>query len=109
MVKQGDIVKISLNPQKGHEQAGFRPAVVVSNKLLNDHSVMSMLCPVTHTNRKNPFHVEISNNPNADGFIMCDQLKSLDLSSRNYRVVGHVSEAQLETVLDRISMLLEKE
>ena len=49
MVKQGDIVKLSFNPQKGHEQAGFRPAVVVSNDVFNRNAKLAILCPITNT------------------------------------------------------------
>ena len=47
MVKQGDIIKINFNPQAGHEQAGYRPAVVVSNNLFNKITNLTFVCPIT--------------------------------------------------------------
>ena len=51
MVKQGDIIKINLNPSKGHEQAGYRPAVVISNDFFNKKTNMTICCPITNTLR----------------------------------------------------------
>ena len=109
MVNQGDVLKISFDPQKGHEQAGFRPAVVVSNKLLNSKLTLALLCPVTHTRRNNPFHYMLSDYDFIDGFVMCDQLKTMDLCARNYSVLGRLRDDDISAILDRIEMLIEKE
>lgn len=109
MVNQGDVLKINFNPQKGHEQAGCRPAVVVSNKLLNSKLTLAFLCPVTHTNRNNPFHYVLSDYSFIDGFVMCDQLKTMDLRAREYSVIGSLRDDDIKEILDRIEMLIEKE
>lgn len=109
MVRQGDILKISFNPQKGHEQAGFRPAVVISNRLMNERSMLAFLCPVTHTDRHNPFHYELQGYSFVDGFVMCDQLKVMDLSARKYHIEGHLKDEDIEAIILRIEMLIEKE
>lgn len=49
MVKQGDIIKINFNPQVGHEQAGYRPAIVVSNNFFNEKTNLTIVCPITNT------------------------------------------------------------
>lgn len=54
MVKQGDIIKINLDPRAGHEQAGYRPAVVVSNNFFNKVTNMTIVCPITNTNKEYP-------------------------------------------------------
>ncbi|WP_367116815.1 type II toxin-antitoxin system PemK/MazF family toxin [uncultured Fenollaria sp.] len=59
MVEQGDIIKLSFNPQKGHEQAGFRPALVISNKVFNKNTNLAILCPITNTDNKFPLHVPL--------------------------------------------------
>ena len=51
MVKQGDIIKINFNPNKGHEQAGYRPALVVSNNIYNNQTKMTIVCPITNTTK----------------------------------------------------------
>ncbi len=109
MVKQGDVLKINFNPQKGHEQAGFRPAIVVSNKLLNDKATIAFLCPITHTDRKNPFHYQLCGYDFVDGFVMCDQLKTMDLSARKFSIEGSLKDKDIEEIISRIEMLVEKE
>ncbi len=108
-VKQGDVLKITFNPQKGHEQAGYRPAIVVSNKLMNDKFNVVYLCPVTHTNRNNPFHYELKGYEFVDGFVMCEQMKSMDINSRGYNKIGVLNDTDLNEILQRIEMFIEKE
>ena len=80
--EQGDIVYLDFDPQAGHEQKGRRPALVVSNDLFNRVSSLTMVCPITHTDRGYPFHVRLDNRTKTDGVIMCDQARMLDLNSR---------------------------
>ena len=108
-VKQGDVLKVDFNPQKGHEQAGYRPAVVISNRLLNNRVTLAILCPVTHTERNNPFHYKLEGYEFVDGFVMCDQSKTFDLSARDYIVIGHLNNDDIIQVLERVEMLIEKE
>ncbi len=110
VIKQGDVVKVCFNPQLGHEQAGFRPAVVVNNRLLNqDKIVLAFLCPVTHTDRHNPFHYKLDGYDFVDGFVMCDQIKAMDLTAREYRLAGHLREQDISQIVERVEMLIEKE
>ena len=108
-LKQGDVIKVSFNPQQGHEQAGYRPAIIVSNKIMNDHTTVVYACPVTHTNRHSPFHIELKNYVFVDGFVMCEQMKCMDISARNCVKVGELNEADVIQIIDRIDMLIEKE
>lgn len=80
--QQGDIVYLDFNPQSGHEQAGRRPALVVSNDLFNRVSSLTMVCPITHTDRGHPFHVRLDSRTKTQGVVMCDQARMLDLNSR---------------------------
>ena len=61
MVKQGDIIKVSFNPQMGHEQAGYRPALVVSNDIFQAQTKLAVVCPITNTDNKFPLHVSLDN------------------------------------------------
>jgi mRNA interferase MazF len=81
--KQGDIVMMDFDPQKGHEQSGRRPALVLSNDILNRHSSLALVCPITNTNKKHPFHIELDARMVTTGVILCDQAKMLDIRARN--------------------------
>ena len=81
--EQGDIVYLDFDPQSGHEQRGRRPVLVVSNDLYNRVSSLTMVCPITHTDRSHPFHVRLDSRTKTDGVVMCDQARMLDLNSRN--------------------------
>ncbi len=59
MVNQGTIIKINFNPQAGHEQAGYRPAVDVSNNVFNRKTNLTIVCPITNTNNQFPLHIPL--------------------------------------------------
>ena len=80
---QGDIIIMNFNPQQGHEQSGRRPAVILSNDILNHHSSMALVCPITNTNKKHPFHIELDDRTKTTGVILCDQAKMLDIKARD--------------------------
>lgn len=80
--EQGDIVYLDFDPQAGHEQKGRRPALVVSNNLFNRVSSLTMVCPITHTDRNHPFHIRLDGRTKTNGVILCDQARMLDLQSR---------------------------
>lgn len=79
---------MDFNPQTGHEQAGRRPALVVSNDILNHHSAMAMVCPITNTNKNHPLHIPLDDRTRTTGVILCDQAKMLDVHARKAVTVG---------------------
>jgi mRNA interferase MazF len=81
--KQGDIIVMDFDPQKGHEQSGRRPALVLSNNILNQHSSVALVCPITNTNKKHPFHIELDKRTDTTGVVLCDQATMLDIKARN--------------------------
>ncbi|MCF7801235.1 MAG: type II toxin-antitoxin system PemK/MazF family toxin [Candidatus Marinimicrobia bacterium] len=97
--KQGDFVVATFDPQTGHEQRGRRPALVISKQEFNQATGMAMICPVTHTNRHFPFHVPVPENDNLTGFIMVEQIKSLDIKARKVRHIGSADSQILAEVL----------
>jgi len=99
MVKQGDIIKLDLDPTKGHEQAGYRPALVVNNGSFSKASNMIVICPITNTDRNSPLHVKLEG-LTTTGFVMCDQIKAIDIRSRGYKVIETVDEDTLWEVTD---------
>ena len=90
--KQGDIIIMDFNPQQGHEQNGRRPALVVSNTLLNEHSSLIMVCPITNTDKSHPFHVNLDDSTSVKGVILADQAKMLDVRTRHARFVEKCPE-----------------
>jgi mRNA interferase MazF len=99
MPKQGDFVVVMFDPQSGHEQKGRRPALVVSGTLFNRHTGLAMLCPITNTQRNFPFHVTVPAGSSLTGFIMVEQIKSVDYASRKAKFVEKAPRALVDEVL----------
>jgi mRNA interferase MazF len=97
--RQGDFIAVTFDPQAGHEQKGRRPALVVSKDLFNQRTGLAMVCPVTNTRRGFPFHVVGPEDCCLTGFIMVEQVKSIDYRSREARRIDRASEALLAEVL----------
>ena len=97
--QKGDFVTLTFDPQSGHEQRGRRPALVVSNTVFNKHTGLAIVCPVTSTDRHFPFHVAVVDSPSVTGFIMVEQVKSIDFRARQAKLIGRVSQSVLEEVL----------
>ena len=97
--EQGDIITVTFDPQSGHEQKGRRPALVVSKNLFNRGTGLSIVCPLTNTSRNFPFHVSIPENSSLTGFVMVEQVKSIDFHSRKARLIEKASQDLLAEVL----------
>ena len=108
MVKQGDIIKTDLDPTIGHEQAGYRPAVVINNAFHSRASNMILICPVTNTDRGSPLHVKLER-LTTTGFVMCDQIRSVDLKERKYKVIEAVDEDTLWEICDIVKGSIDTE
>lgn len=101
----GDIVWLQFSPQAGHEQAGRRPAVVLSPASYNRFGLM-LCCPMTTKVKSYPFEVAIKDG--RDGVALADQLKSLDWRSRDARRKGQVSREELAEIRAKAGALLGK-
>ena len=97
--KQGDIITITFDPQSGHEQKGRRPAFVVSKEMFTRSTGLAVVCPVTKTDRGFPFHVPIPKDSKLKGFIMVEQVKSVDFRARRAERIEHGSDELLSDVL----------
>jgi mRNA interferase MazF len=97
--QKGDFITLTFDPQSGHEQRGRRPALVVSKSLFNRHTGLAMVCPLTNTERSFPFHVPVVNDPKVTGFVMVEQVKSIDFRARKAKHIGRASDSVLEEVL----------
>ncbi|MDD4698930.1 MAG: type II toxin-antitoxin system PemK/MazF family toxin [Oscillospiraceae bacterium] len=102
MVNQGDIIKLDFNPQSGHEQAGYRPAVVVSNNFFNGKTNLVIVCPITNTNRPFPLHVPLDSRTITSGVVLCEHVKSLDIINRDFKFVEKIPDDLLKEILETI-------
>ena len=104
--EQGDIVALSFDPQSGHEQKGRRPAVIVSNKVFNQHLGLAFACPITNTKRDFPFHVRVESK-NITGYIMAEQMKSIDYNSRNIKFIEKANQNTMSKILGIIDSIMQ--
>ena len=97
---------ISLNPQTGHEQAGRRPALVVSPLEYNKRVGLALMCPVTNRAKGYPFEVILPDNLKISGVVLADQIKSLDWKAREAQIACMAPEAITAEVLGKLDALL---
>jgi mRNA interferase MazF len=103
---RGDAVWIQFNPQAGHEQAGRRPALVLSPAAYNGKVGLAILCPITSQAKGYPFEVELTGTTAVHGVVLSDQVKSLDWRARQAEIIERVPDDVLEDVLGRLATLL---
>jgi mRNA interferase MazF len=103
---RGDVVWISLNPQTGHEQAGRRPAVVVSPLAYNRKVGLALLCPVTSQIKGYPFEVIIPQGLKLSGAVLSDQVKSLDWRARRAELICTLPKDAIDEVVQKLSTLV---
>lgn len=100
-IVRGSIIWINFRPQAGHEQAGYRPAIVLSDGLIDPHnSSFAVIAPITNQSKQYPFEVPVPpgisisgtkvTQSELTGVVLTDQVKSLDLNARNAEVIGQV-------------------
>ena len=104
--EQGDIVALSFDPQSGHEQKGRRPAIIISNKVFNKHLGLAFACPITNTKRNSPFHIEIDSE-NITGFVMGEQMKSIDYNSRNIKFIEKANQKTMNEIIGIIDSIIQ--
>jgi mRNA interferase MazF len=106
--QRGDAVWISLNPQTGHEQAGRRPAVVLSPGTYNGKVGLAILCPITNQIKGYPFEVVLPEGLPVTGAILSDQVKSLDWRARKAELICALPAEIISDALRRLGALLVK-
>lgn len=106
---RGDVVWLQFDPQAGHEQAGKRPALVISPAAYNGRTGLALLCPITSQRKGYPFEVPLPPGLKVQGVVLADQIKSLDWRVRQARRVGTVSAAVIEDAVAKIRVLVEPE
>lgn len=104
--EKGDFIIATFDPQAGHEQKGRRPALVVSNTRFNERTGLAIVCPVTNTARRFRLHVAVADDPNVTGFVMVEQVKSIDFRTRGAACIGRASDDLLDEVLSLLDACL---
>lgn len=103
---RGDVVWISLTPQAGHEQAGRRPAVVLSPARYNGKVGLAVLVPITSQEKGYPFEVRIPQGLPVEGVILADQVKSLDWKARRAELICALPGETVGEALLKLNTLL---
>ena len=103
---RGDAVWLTFDPQAGHEQAGRRPAVVVSPRRYNVRSGLALLCPVTTQIKGYPFEVVLPSELPIEGAILSDQVRSLDWRARKAARICALPSVTIEEVVGKLQSLL---
>ncbi|MDD5764887.1 MAG: endoribonuclease MazF [Candidatus Marinimicrobia bacterium] len=103
---RGDIVWLDFSPQTGHEQAGKRPAIVISPMAYNIKVGLALFMPITNQEKGYVFEIKLPDDLPISGVILTDQMKSLDWKSRNARRIGAVSTACYTEIIRKFSVLI---
>lgn len=104
---RGDIVWLHFDPRVGHEQAGRRPALVISPKTYNRRVGLALFCPITSNVKGYPFEVELPKGSRAKGAVLCDQIKSLDWRVRRAKRLGPAPATVMDEALAKIIALID--
>jgi mRNA interferase MazF len=107
IIRQGDIIKLNLNPISSHEQAGFRPAVVISNNFAIALSPLVIVCSITNSERITPLVVPLDNRTITTGYVLCEQTRAVDLQQRSYSFVEHLPADLLCEIVDVVHGMIE--
>ena len=105
--ERGDVIWIDFTPQRGHEQRGRRPSLVVSPKIYNEKTSLCICVPVTSKIKDYPFEVALPQEFEINGVILADQIKSLDFQARKASFIAKVPHAILQKVQNYMRMLIE--
>ena len=100
--RQGDIVKFNFDPTLGHEQADYRPALVLSQDLFNDNTRQIVVCPITSKARQLPMRIALDERTETAGYIICDQIRTIDITARKPSFVEKMPKDLLESALETI-------
>ncbi len=104
--EKGDFIMLSFDPQAGHEQKGRRPALIISNYPFNQATGLVIGCPITNTDRKIPFHLPVPPTSSLTGFVMVEQVKSVDYRARTAKFVEKAPSQLVEDVIALVEVCI---
>lgn len=97
--KQGDLVFVDFDPTKGHEQKGYRPAIVISNNVFNKNTKMVIVCPITSNEKEFPTHYLLRDSKKVKGSVLCEHIRSIDYEEGKLKYVENLSEYDFEEII----------
>ena len=103
---RGDLVWLDFTPHAGHEQAGRRPALVLSPRTYNEKSGLMIACPITNQAKGYPFEVALPASAKATGVVLADQMRSLGWRQRRAKHIAAAGEPVTKEVLAKARTLL---
>ncbi len=103
--ERGHIIWLDFNPQAGHEQAGHRPALVISPKIYNDKAGLALACPITSKIKNYPFAVNLPAKEGS-GCVLVDQIKSVDWRARQAKYKSKAPKKVMEEVRGKLAVLI---
>ena len=106
--KQGDVVFLDFNLIKGHEQSGFRPAVVISNNVFNKNTKMVIVCPITSNAKYFPTHYNLEDTKKIHGAVLCEHIRSIDYEIRNLKFVEKLSDNDFISIITLLNACIEE-
>ena len=106
--EQGDVVSLDFTPKKGHEQKGFRPAVVISTNVFNQNTKMVIVCPITSNEKEFPTHYRLEDTKKIYGSVLCEHIRSIDYETRNLKFVEKLSENDLISIITLFNACIEE-
>ena len=107
MVKQGDIIMIDFNPAIGHEEAKYRPGLVVSNNDYNKYcGGIVLICPISHA-KEFPLHIDLPKGLKTDGKVLCEHIKALDINARSYKYIEKTPDEFIENIANIVKACFE--
>ena len=104
--ERGDIIWLNFNPQAGHEQAGKRPAIVLSPSTYNQKTGLALCCPITSKIKGYPFEILLPQDSPISGVILTDQIKNLDWKVRKAEFIHKVPNELITKVVKKLRTLL---
>jgi mRNA interferase MazF len=103
---RGSLVWLEFNPQAGREQAGRRPAIVLTTRSYHERSALAVVCPITTTERGWPMEVKLPDGLAVAGVVLVDQVRSIDREARFLKIAGQVPREVLDAIDARLAPLL---
>ncbi|MCI0637445.1 MAG: endoribonuclease MazF [Gemmataceae bacterium] len=104
---RGDVVWLDFDPQAGHEQAGRRPALVLSPRFYNSPSGLAVLCPITSKAKGYPYEVAVPTGLGVSGVVLSDQVKNLDWKQRRVGFLCEMPSEIVDEVLEKLLTLID--
>ena len=106
--KQKDLVYVDFDPTLGHEQKGFRPAIVISNNTFNKHTKMVIVCLITSNEKEFPTHYLLNSTKVVNGSVLCEHIRSIDYETRNLKFIEKLTDNDYISIITLLNACIEE-